>query len=157
MPCTYCWSPVEGCEDPATAIRRADAFDMLDRHGYVRGDNEHTGRAILLISDLAHIYKGSLDHPFGPYVKRDTAVPDRTGAARTSQPGRRPRPARRGQDLLAALDIAAGHQRDRAEIYADCTGQTCLTCESRLQDAQAYDHLSEPLDRSTAITAMILT
>jgi type IV secretion system protein VirD4 len=23
---TFCWDPVEGCEDPATAIRRADAF-----------------------------------------------------------------------------------------------------------------------------------
>ncbi len=23
---TFAWSPVEGCEDPATAIRRADAF-----------------------------------------------------------------------------------------------------------------------------------
>ena len=26
MPSTFSWSPVEGCEDPATAIRRADAF-----------------------------------------------------------------------------------------------------------------------------------
>ncbi|HLK02553.1 MAG TPA: type IV secretory system conjugative DNA transfer family protein, partial [Streptosporangiaceae bacterium] len=23
---TFCWSPVDGCQDPATAIRRADAF-----------------------------------------------------------------------------------------------------------------------------------
>ena len=26
VPSTFCWSPVAGCEDPATAIRRADAF-----------------------------------------------------------------------------------------------------------------------------------
>jgi len=26
VPSTFCWSPVEGCEDPATAMRRADAF-----------------------------------------------------------------------------------------------------------------------------------
>ena len=26
VPSTFCWSPIEGCEDPATAIRRADAF-----------------------------------------------------------------------------------------------------------------------------------
>ena len=26
MASTFCWSPVEGCQDPATAIRRADAF-----------------------------------------------------------------------------------------------------------------------------------
>jgi type IV secretory pathway TraG/TraD family ATPase VirD4 len=26
VPSSFCWSPVDGCEDPATAIRRADAF-----------------------------------------------------------------------------------------------------------------------------------
>ena len=26
VPSTFCWSPVEGCQDPATAVRRADAF-----------------------------------------------------------------------------------------------------------------------------------
>ena len=26
VPSTFCWSPVEGCQDPATAIRRADSF-----------------------------------------------------------------------------------------------------------------------------------
>ena len=26
VPSTFCWSPVDGCEDPAIAIRRADAF-----------------------------------------------------------------------------------------------------------------------------------
>ena len=26
VPSTFRWSPVEGCQDPATAIRRADAF-----------------------------------------------------------------------------------------------------------------------------------
>jgi type IV secretion system protein VirD4 len=26
VPSTFCWSPIDGCEDPATAIRRADAF-----------------------------------------------------------------------------------------------------------------------------------
>jgi type IV secretion system protein VirD4 len=26
VPSTFSWSPIEGCEDPATAIRRADAF-----------------------------------------------------------------------------------------------------------------------------------
>ena len=29
--------------------------DMLDRHGYARSDDERTARAIVLISDLAHI------------------------------------------------------------------------------------------------------
>ena len=26
VPSSFCWSPIDGCEDPATAIRRADAF-----------------------------------------------------------------------------------------------------------------------------------
>ncbi len=29
---TFCWSPVDGCEDPATAIRRADAFASAVSH-----------------------------------------------------------------------------------------------------------------------------
>jgi hypothetical protein len=113
-----------------------EMLDMLDRHGYVRSDDEHTGRAILLISDLAHIYQGSLDHPFGPY--NGEIPPSRTEPAP-------PQPASQDavlispgdvRTLLAALDIAADYQRDRAELCADCTGQTCLTCESRLRDAR---------------------
>ena len=34
---------------------------LLDRHGYARGDDEHTGRAILLISDLAHIFPARIE------------------------------------------------------------------------------------------------
>ena len=45
-----------------------DMFGLLDQHGYTRGDKEHTGRAILLLGDLARIYEGSQDHPFGPYI-----------------------------------------------------------------------------------------
>jgi len=29
---TFCWSPVDGCQDPATAIRRADAFAFAVSH-----------------------------------------------------------------------------------------------------------------------------
>ncbi len=32
VPSTFCWSPVEGCQDPATAIRRADAFAFAVSH-----------------------------------------------------------------------------------------------------------------------------
>ena len=121
-----------------------DILDVLDRHGYARGDDAHTGRAIVLISDLAHIYEGSLDHPFGPSIGE---IPSRT---------ERPAPESASQDtvliaagevktVLVALDIAADYQRDRAELCADCTGQTCPGCESRLRDAQAYDRLSAQL------------
>jgi type IV secretion system protein VirD4 len=32
VPSTFCWSPVDGCEDRATAIRRADAFAFAVSH-----------------------------------------------------------------------------------------------------------------------------
>ena len=129
---------------------------MLDRHGYARGDDEHTARAILLISDLAHIYEGSQDHPFGPYISE---IPPRTEPA-PPEPASQDAvliPAGEVKTLLVALDIAADYQRDRAELCADCAGQSCPTCESRLRDAQAYDRLSAQLiqaaEASPAATA----
>jgi len=44
-----------------------DAAPSPGTGGYTCGGNAHTARAIGLISDLAHIYPGSQDHPFGPY------------------------------------------------------------------------------------------
>ena len=73
-----------------------EMLDMLDRHGYVRGDNEHTGRAILLISDLAHIYEGSLDHPFGRYINE--IPPSRTEPAP-------PEPASQDAVLIPSGDV----------------------------------------------------
>ncbi len=118
--------------------------DMLDRHGYARGDVERTARAIVLISDLAHIYEGSPAHPFGPSIGE---MPSRT---------ERPAPEPASQDtvliaagevktVLVAPDIAADYQRDRAELCADCTNQSCPACQSRLRDAQAYERLSAQL------------
>ncbi len=129
-----------------------EMLDLLDRHGYARSDDEHTARAIVLISDLAHIHEGSLEHPFGPYIGE---IPSRT---------ERPAPEPVGQDtvliaagevktVLVALDIAADYQRDRAELCADCTNQSCPACESRLRDAQAYDHLSAQLIQATEASA----
>ena len=38
VPSTFRWSPVDGCEDPATAIRRADAFAFaVSREGVEDG------------------------------------------------------------------------------------------------------------------------
>ena len=42
-----------------------DILDVLDRHGYARADDEHVAQAILLITDLAQICEGALDHPLG--------------------------------------------------------------------------------------------
>src|SRR5437667_129755 len=91
---------------------REETIQRLVR-GDARGDNEHTGRAILLISDLAHIYEGSLDHPFGPYI--NGISPSRTEPA-PPEPGSQDAalvPAGDVKTLLAALYIAADYKRDR--------------------------------------------
>ena len=125
-----------------------DVLDVLDRHGYARADDEHTGRAILLISDLAHIYEGARDHPFGPYINE--ASPDRTEPA-PSEPVTVP--AGEVKTLLAALDIAADYKRDRAAGCSDCTSQSCPTCQSRLQHARAYDRIAAHLIQTTEASA----
>jgi hypothetical protein len=133
-----------------------DILDVLDRHGYTRGDDAHAGRAILLIGDVAHICDGSLDHPFGPYINE---IPPRTEPEPRAPAGHDAVtiPVGEVKTLFAALDIAADYQRDRAELCADCTDQSCPACESRLRDAQAYDRLSAQLiqaaEASTAATA----
>jgi hypothetical protein len=119
-----------------------EVFDVLERHGYRRSDSEHTGQAIGLIRHVARIYEGTLDAPAGGYV----VVP--------SSPPIAPQPAGPpGQDavivsadqvktLLAALDDAAENKRDRADTCADCTDQSCTTCQWRLQAAEAYDQMA---------------
>ena len=129
-----------------------DILDVLDRHGYARSDDEHTARAIVLISDLAHIYQGSLDHPFGPYIGE---IPPRTEPEPLTPVGQDAVLVTAGEvkNLLVALDIAADCQRDRAELCADCADQSCPACESRLRDAQAYDHLSAQLIQAAEASA----
>jgi hypothetical protein len=121
--------------------------DMLDRHGYARSDDGHTARATVLISDLARIYEGSLDHPFGPYIGE---IPPRTErpAPEPASPDTVLMAAGEVKTVLVAPDIAADYQRDRAELCADCPDQSCPTCESRLRDAGAYDRLSAQLNQA---------
>ena len=52
-----------------------DVLDVLDRHGFARGDDQHAGRAIFLIGDLARIYEGTQDHPFGPSINQVPSPP----------------------------------------------------------------------------------
>jgi hypothetical protein len=119
-----------------------EVLDVLERHGYRRSDREHTGQAIGLIRHLARIYEGTLDAPVGGSV----LVPSSPPAA--PQPPGPPCQdavivsADEVKTLLAALDDAAGYKRDRAETCADCAGQSCTTCQWRLQAADTYDQLA---------------
>jgi hypothetical protein len=123
-----------------------DVLDVLDRHGYARSDTEHATRAILLISDLAHIYQGSQEHPFGPTVNQPATQAEPASPAPAAQSAV-PVPVGDVKTLLCALDVAADYNRDRAELCADCTSQSCPTCELRLREAQAYDGLYAQLNQ----------
>ena len=123
-----------------------DVLDVLDRHGYARSDTEHATGAILLISDLAHIYEGSQEHPSGPAVNQPAPQAEPTPPPPATH-NAVPVPIGEVKTLLCALDIAAECNRDRAELCAGCTGQSCPACELRLREAQAYDRLYAQLDQ----------
>jgi hypothetical protein len=128
-----------------------DILGVLDRHGYTRADDEHADRTVLLIGDLAHIYEGALDHPFGPYnevsLSRTEPAPEPAAQDAVTVP------AGEIKALLAVLDIAADYKRDRAAACADCTSQSCPTCQSRLQNARGYDRLAAHLIQSAEASA----
>ena len=83
-----------------------DVLDVLDRHGYARSDTEHATRAILLISDLAHIYQGHQQHPSGPAVNRP-APPAEPAPPPPAAQDAVPVPSGEVKTHLYALDIAA--------------------------------------------------
>ena len=121
-----------------------DVLDVLDRHGFARGDIEHQGRAIFLIRDLARTYEGTQDHPVEPSSSQASTLPP------PEPPGPDSRntviiPASSLKTVLIALDIAADDMRDRAEMCTDCPGQSCPACHTRLHDAQAYDELADQM------------
>ena len=51
-----------------------DVLDVLHRHGFTRSDDEHAGRAIFLIGDLARIDEGAQDHPSGPAINQASSL-----------------------------------------------------------------------------------
>jgi hypothetical protein len=121
-----------------------DVLDVLERHGYHKHDNQHTGQAVGVIHDLARVYEGTGGAPSGTYLDQAPPSPH-------PEPGRPVRQADPdaviladgdASTVLAALDVAADYKRDRAEMCADCADQSCPTCQAHLQDARAYDHLA---------------
>ena len=127
-----------------------DVLDVMERHGYYRGDNEHTGQAIGLIGDVARIYEGTLDAPRGGYVVVPSSQPT---ASRPPGSAAVIVLADQGKTLLAALDDAAEYKRDRAETCADCADQSCPTCQWRLKTADAYDQVAAQMIHATEASA----
>ncbi|MGH3287670.1 MAG: hypothetical protein ACRDPD_23735 [Streptosporangiaceae bacterium] len=129
-----------------------DVLDVLERHGFTRGDDQHAGRALFLIGDLARIYEGSQHHPSGPshnQVPSPSAQPEPPGP----EPGPGPSVPEAGLDavtlthgqvrtVLTSLDLAADWKRDHAETCTYCADQSCFVCELRLREARTYDELA---------------
>jgi hypothetical protein len=127
----------------------ADILDSLERHGHVRGDEQHAGRAIGLIGDLARIWEGAQDYPTGAHlIMVPSSLPAHPGHGVQAGPDGIVLADGDVSTVVVALDTAADYLRDRAELCADCADQSCPTCESRLRDAQAYDRVAAQIDQA---------
>ncbi len=100
----------------------ADVLGVLERHGYHRYDDQHTGQAIGVIGDLARVCKGTREAPYGTYLGQVPPSP---------HPGPGQPVSEADQDaviltgaevttVVTALDLAADYKRDRAAACADC-------------------------------------
>jgi hypothetical protein len=127
-------------DDRLTTGLILDILDVLERHGYQRYDNRHTGQAIGAILDLAYVYDGTRDVSYGYYPL--SASPARPGPSNPEADDAVILTDAEVSTVVAALDIAAGYKRERAAACADCADQSCLICQSRLRDAGAYDHMA---------------
>ena len=125
-----------------------DVLDVLEKHGYRRGDDQHTGRAVQLVGELARIYEGTQETPDGTRLvpEPSQASPDQPGRAAASNAA-----AIAGAGMpviLSALDEASDYKRDRAAACPDCADQTCGTCQHRLDAARAYEGLASRLQHA---------
>jgi hypothetical protein len=126
-----------------------DVLDVLERHGYHRYDNRHTGQAIGSILDLAYVYDGTRDASYlhhtspGPHTEPGPSDLDADDAVILT--------GAEVSTVVAALDIAADYKCARAAACADCADQTCLTCQSRLRDAEAYGQMSAQMLQTAAV------
>jgi hypothetical protein len=127
-------------DDRFTSGLILDVLEVLERHGYHRYDSRHTGQAVGAILDLAYAYDGTRDVSHGYYTpSASRAGPEPSGSEADDAAILTDAEV---STVVAALDIAADYKRDRAAACADCADQTCVTCQSRLRDAGAYDQMA---------------
>jgi hypothetical protein len=130
-----------------------EVLDALERHGYHRYDNRHTAQAVGAIAELADLYDGTRDSSWDAYLYQSPPAPH-------AEPG--PHAAEADDAVIltdaevstvaAALGIAADYERDRAAACADCADQACLTCQSRLRDAQTYHQMAAQMLQTAQAT-----
>jgi hypothetical protein len=137
-------------DDRITSGLILDVVDVLERHGYHRYDNRHTGQAIGAILDLAYVYDGTRDVSYGyhapsaPHAGSAPSGPEADDAVILTDA--------EVSTVVAALDIAADYKRERAAACVDCADQSCLTCQSRLRDAGAYDQMATQMLQTAKVT-----
>ena len=116
-----------------------DVLDVLHRHGFARGDDQHAGRAIFLIGDLARIYEGTQDHPASAFMVPPSLPvypgPSRDDAVTLTRDD--------ASTVFAAMDIAADDKRYRVEMCPDCADQSCPDCQTHLHDVRAFDQMAD--------------
>ena len=117
-----------------------EILDALERHGYHQYDNRHTAQAVGAIADLADVYDGTRNLPYETYLYQSPPAGPGPSAPETGDAVILT--DAEVSTVATALDVAAGHNRDRAAACADCADQNCLTCQSRLRDAQAYAQMA---------------
>ena len=125
-----------------------DVLDVLEKHGYRRGDDQHTGRAVRLVGDLARIYEGTQEAPGGARLVPEPSQASRDQAGRAAAARIEAIAAVGMPTILSALDEASDYKRDRAAGCADCADQTCGTCQHRLDAARAYESLATRLQHA---------
>jgi hypothetical protein len=127
-----------------------DVLDVLEKHGYRRGDDQHTGRAVGPVGDLARIYEGTQEVPAGAYLvempEQRRARPDQAWPADSKNA--ETIAATGIFTILSALDEASDYKRDRAAGCADCADESCGTCQHRLDAARAYESLAARLQHA---------
>ena len=126
-----------------------EVLDVMERHGYRPSDNQHTGQALGLIRDVAHIYEGTLDAPRGGYVVVPSPEP-----AEPQPPGQAAQPAAalsasQVTTIAAALGEAYLYRQDQVATCADCADRSCAMCKWRLQEAHTYVSLANQLAATT--------
>jgi hypothetical protein len=131
-----------------------DVLDVLERHGYHRHDNQHTGQALEVIFDLAYVYEGARDISPRAYLQPASSAlhaepapsgPDADAVILTdTEVG----------TVIAALDIAADYKRDHVAACAACADQSCLACQSRLRDAQVYDQMAAQMQQTAEVARL---
>jgi hypothetical protein len=131
-------------DDRMTTSLFPDIIDVLEHHGFRHHDDQHTGQAIGVIRDLAHVYEGTRETPYGTYLAQ-AQPPGTTRLAPEAGQSTVLLAAAGIRTIVAALDDAADYKRDRAEMCADCPGQSCATCQRRLHTAETYTRMADQM------------